>query len=128
MAREKGLEPLADRMWAQDDVSSDPPSIAGDFVDPDKGVESAEDALQGARDILAERITENAEWRGAIRDLTPHGRVHRTAKRTFSEGPDRVVLFRSELTEDGRAGKILDAGFDGVYLDLIDAFEYFEGN
>jgi uncharacterized protein len=70
MAREKGLEPLADRMWAQDDVSSDPLSIAGDFVDPDKGVESAEDALQGARDILAERITENAEWRAAIRDLT----------------------------------------------------------
>jgi uncharacterized protein len=70
MAREKGLEPLADRLWAQDDASGDPLSIAGDFVDPDKGVESGEDALGGARDIVAERITENAEWRAAVRDLT----------------------------------------------------------
>jgi len=70
MAKEKGLEPLADRMWAQDDVSGDPLILAGDFVDPDKGVESAEDALQGARDIVAERITENAEWRATVRDLT----------------------------------------------------------
>jgi uncharacterized protein len=70
MAKEKGLEPLADRMWAQDDASGDPLIIAGGFVDPDKGVESAEDALRGARDIVAERITENAEWRAAVRDLT----------------------------------------------------------
>jgi uncharacterized protein len=70
MAKEKGLEPLADRMWAQDDVSGDPLSIAEDFVTPDKGVESAEDALAGARDIVAERITENAEWRAAVRNLT----------------------------------------------------------
>jgi uncharacterized protein len=70
MAREKGLEPLAERMWAQDEASGDPVSIAGDFVDPDKGVDSGEDALQGARDIVAERIVENAEWRAAIRDLT----------------------------------------------------------
>ena len=68
MAKEKGLERLADRMWAQDDVSGDPLILAGDFVEPDKGVESAEDALQGARDIVAERITENAEWRAAVRE------------------------------------------------------------
>jgi uncharacterized protein len=70
MAKEKGLEPLADRMWAQLDMSGDTLLIAGDFVEPDKGVESAEDALRGARDIVAERITENAEWRATIRDLT----------------------------------------------------------
>ena len=70
MAKEKGLEPLADRMWAQGDVAGDPLAIAGDFVVPDKGVDSAEDALRGARDIVAERITENAEWRARVRDLT----------------------------------------------------------
>ena len=70
MAKEKGLEPLADRMWAQDDTSGDPVAIAGDFVDADKGVESAEDALQGARDIVAERVSEHPEWRAAVRRLT----------------------------------------------------------
>jgi uncharacterized protein len=70
MAKEKGLEPLADRMWAQGDASGDPASIAQEFVSQEKGVESAEDALSGARDIVAERVTENAEWRARIRDLT----------------------------------------------------------
>jgi len=69
MAKEKGLEPLADRIWAQSDACGDPLIIARDFVSAD-GVESAEDALQGARDIVAERITENAEWRETIRELT----------------------------------------------------------
>lgn len=86
MAKEKGLEPLADRIWAQSDVSGDPLSIAGEFTDPDKGVESAEDALAGARDIIAERITENAEWRAAIRNLTwTKGFIESRAARGKSE-------------------------------------------
>jgi len=70
IARERGLEPLAERMWAQEDPSGTPEELAAGFVDADKGVESAEDALKGARDIIAERVVETAEWRSEIRDLT----------------------------------------------------------
>ena len=69
IAKEKGLEPLAERMWAQADTSGTPEEIAREFVNADKGVESVEDALAGARDIVAERIVENAPWRATMREL-----------------------------------------------------------
>ncbi|MGA6926497.1 MAG: Tex-like N-terminal domain-containing protein, partial [Desulfosarcina sp.] len=56
MAREKGLEPLALAIFAQD--GSDPDALAADYLKPDKGVDSIEDALAGARDIMAETINE----------------------------------------------------------------------
>jgi uncharacterized protein len=68
IAREKGLEPLADLLFAQD-PSVDPARAADAFVSPDKGVENEVDALAGARDILAERVSEAADARGEIRDL-----------------------------------------------------------
>jgi uncharacterized protein len=70
VARERGLEPLADRMWAQQDRSGTPEEAAVKFIDPDKEVETAEQALQGARDIVAERVVETAEWRERVRRLT----------------------------------------------------------
>jgi uncharacterized protein len=76
MAREKGLEPLADLIGAQD-PNVDPAAEAERFVDPEKGVETAEEALAGARDILAESINESSEARGEIRDLFLHrGHLH----------------------------------------------------
>jgi uncharacterized protein len=94
MAKEKGLEPLAHRMWSQGDVAGDPLAIAGDFVAPDKGVESAEDALRGARDIVAERITENAEWRATIRDLTWNkGVIESRAARGKSEEKSKFTNY-----------------------------------
>ena len=65
IAREKGLEPLAKALFAQDGL--DPESAATEFIDPDKGVESVGDALAGARDITAERISENAAARARTR-------------------------------------------------------------
>jgi len=67
IAREKGLEPLARAIFAQGEM--DPISEAMAFVDPEIGVESAEDALSGARDIIAEWINEDAEARSRMRDL-----------------------------------------------------------
>ncbi|WP_256010471.1 Tex family protein [Desertivirga xinjiangensis] len=66
-AREKGLQPLADLIMQQDkfDVSLE----ASKFIDEEKGVNSEEEALAGARDIIAENINENAEIRGSIREL-----------------------------------------------------------
>ncbi|MCB2227733.1 MAG: RNA-binding transcriptional accessory protein [Desulfarculaceae bacterium] len=68
MAREKGLEPLAEYVMAQP-ATGDPAGEAAQYVDAEKGVESAEDALAGARDIIAEQINEDAEARAAMRAL-----------------------------------------------------------
>jgi len=69
IAREKGLEPLADRMWAQGD-DDDPLALAAGFVDPAKGVATIEEALAGARDILAETVAETAAIRAQVRETT----------------------------------------------------------
>ena len=67
MAKEKGLEPLAALLFAQERDCPRPEEAARDFVDPEKGVETVEDALQGASDIIAEQISDDAAIRGAIR-------------------------------------------------------------
>jgi uncharacterized protein len=72
VAREKGLEPLAQRLFAQDGidpVNQDPLGEAAAFVSEEKEVHSAEDALAGARDIIAEWISEDAGARARIRDF-----------------------------------------------------------
>jgi len=68
VAREKGLEPLALKIFDQDG-DMDPVMEAAAFVDPEKGVESTGDALAGARDIMAEWINENQEARQKMRML-----------------------------------------------------------
>ncbi|RMG22730.1 MAG: RNA-binding transcriptional accessory protein, partial [Methanobacteriota archaeon] len=70
IAREKGLEPLAEMILRQEMESGDAVSIAQQFVDEEKGVATAEEALAGARDIVAEIISDDAEVRKAIRELT----------------------------------------------------------
>ena len=67
MAREKGLEPLAMKIMAQEGL--DPHSAAEPFVDAEKGVASVEEALSGARDIIAEIINEDEAVRAALREL-----------------------------------------------------------
>ncbi len=70
VAKEKGLEPLADAIFAaQSDSAFDPIAMAADYVDAEKGVESAEDALQGSRDIIAERANEDQAAREKMRAL-----------------------------------------------------------
>ena len=67
IAREKGLERLALLLWEQDEL--DVVAEATSFVDPDKGVETPGDALQGARDIIAEWASEDAAARAKMREL-----------------------------------------------------------
>ncbi len=70
VAREKGLEPLAQRLFAQDPGDRfDPSTAAEDFVDPERGVATSEEALQGARDIIAEWVSEDAGARAEMRRL-----------------------------------------------------------
>ena len=67
VAKEKGLEPLAKVLWQQGNVS--PEQEAEQYISEEKGVEDVNAALQGARDIMAEWISEDAEARQKIRDL-----------------------------------------------------------
>lgn len=65
VAREKGLEPLAAAIFAQD--GQDPATLARGYVDPEKGVNSVEEALQGASDIIAEDLSDDADIRKNLR-------------------------------------------------------------
>src|SRR5689334_17461681 len=67
IAKERGLEPLADLLWAQADGQT-PEALAASFVNGEKEVPDAAAALAGARDIVAERIAEDAELRRAARE------------------------------------------------------------
>ena len=78
IAKEKGLEPLADAILAQTRDMLPPEKLALDYIDPEKGVESVEDALAGAGDILAERISDDAALRKRLRELTAQRAVLRS--------------------------------------------------
>ena len=67
MAREKGLEPLAEAIFAQD--GQDPAVLAEAYVDPEKGVNTIEEALAGASDIIAENLSDDAAIRKSLREL-----------------------------------------------------------
>ncbi len=80
VAREKGLAPLAELLFAQGRDCPDPLTEAAGYIDPEKGVETAEDALAGAGDIVAEMLSDDAELRKALRALLARdGRLHSEA-------------------------------------------------
>ena len=67
IAKEKGLDPLAEKIMAQG--KEDPLSLAAEFVNPDLGVETVDDALAGAKDIIAEMASDDPEIRKRLRNL-----------------------------------------------------------
>ena len=67
MAVERGLEPLANELQKQ--YSCDVTAMAGKYVNEEKGVKSVEEALAGARDIIAERVSENVQARNKVRNI-----------------------------------------------------------
>ena len=67
MAVERGLEPLSNELQKQ--YSCDVTAMAGKYVNEEKGVKSVEDALAGARDIIAERVSENVQARNKVRNI-----------------------------------------------------------
>ena len=109
VAREKGLEPLAELLFAQAADGPAPEEAAGAFVDPEKGVETAEDALQGASDIIAERISDDADIRKRLRELVwKKGSLVSAAEDAY----DRLIFpsvereMRGLLTEQADEGAI----------------------
>jgi protein Tex len=105
VARERGLEPLADALWsgALDDAGAAARAVS--FVAPDRGVATAEEALQGARDILAERVAEDAALRGWVRDQTrAGGQVVSRVARGKADAPEAARFrdyfdFRQKATD-----------------------------
>ncbi|MFO8060356.1 MAG: Tex-like N-terminal domain-containing protein, partial [Bacillota bacterium] len=90
VAREKGLEPLADRMLAQEDSEGDPLAIAGCLMPDGQEMEPAE-ALSGARDIAVERVSEDSEVRGGLRRLMWSGGAITVGKN--EEGPSPYDIY-----------------------------------
>jgi len=82
IAREKGLEPLAAVIFAQKPAGISLAELASQYIDEEKGVNTAEEAISGAMDIIAEEISDNAEYRRVIRELTfRHGIIKTSAKK-----------------------------------------------
>lgn len=119
IAREQGLEPLAERLTQPNRES--PLEAAARFVNPDKGINSAEEALAGARDIVAERVAEDANVRGRARTLSLKEAVLSASKAPKGEDPQgkyahyhqyaepvaRVAPHRTLAVDRGEAEKVL---------------------
>ena len=130
VAKEKGLEPLANAIFEQKADSPAPLEMAKEFIDPEKGVETAEDALKGAMDIIAENISDNADIRRRLRNLfTVSGIVSTTAADKdaesvysmyyeYSEPVNRIAGHRVLAIDRGEREKFLKVS---VTLDAVKA-------
>ena len=102
MAREKGLEPLAAAIFAQD--GQDPALLAEAYIDPEKGVNTVEEALQGASDIIAEDLSDDADIRKALRDLV----MRRGVLTCKAEDPDTDSVYRLYYDFSQPISRLLD--------------------
>ncbi len=118
-AIERGLEPLADVIWAEDFVTGDFNELAATFIDEEKEVKTVEEAIAGALDIIAERISDNPDYRAFIRELNQrHGLIESVAvdaeEQTnyemyykFSEGVSKIANHRVLALNRGEKEKKL---------------------
>ena len=118
IAKEQGLEPLAAIILLQQ-TDKNAKELAKDFVNEEKGVKTVKDALQGALDIIAEIISDNADYRKAIRDLTFRlGKITSVAKKpeektvydnyyNYEEDVSKIAGHRVLAVNRGEAEKIL---------------------
>ena len=102
VAREKGLEPLAAAIFAQD--GADPAVLAESYVNEEKGVASVEEALQGASDIIAEDLSDDAQIRKDLREL-----VNRKGVLTCkAEDPENDTVYRLYYDYSQPVSRLLD--------------------
>lgn len=99
IAREKGLEPLAAVIYAQSESCRDIAEAAAPYVDAAKGVANTEEAVEGALDIIAEMISDNAQYRKAIREMTFREGVIVTSAKKDEDSPYRMYYdFREPVS------------------------------
>lgn len=97
VARERGLEPLASLLLEQrKDYGATLCEIAAEYINEDKGVSCAEEALAGARDIIAEDISDNARYRKRICDITYRSGVLETKRAKDGDSPYEMYYEYSE--------------------------------
>ena len=96
IAREKGLQPLADLLFAQGRDCPDPLEAAARYVDEEKGVATPEEALAGASDIVAEAISDDADLRKTLRQLW-QGRAYLVSTAAAKEPEDSVYRLYYEF-------------------------------
>ena len=102
IAREKGLEPLAAAIFAQD--GQDPALLAQGYIDPEKGVATIEDALQGANDIIAEDLSDDAAIRKALRELV----MRKGLLTCMTDDPEADTVYRLYYDFSQPINKLLD--------------------
>ena len=102
VAREKGLEPLAAAIFLQD--GQDPALLAQSFINPELGVETLEDALAGASDIIAEDLSDDAAIRKNLRELM-NRRALLTCK---AEDPEQDSVYRLYYDFSAPLSRLLD--------------------
>ena len=130
IAKEKGLEPLANIITLQM-ITTSLLEEAANYIDAEKEVNSAEEAIAGAKDIIAEAISDEADYRSKIRDLTvKKGRVISTAKDPetesvyemyyeFDEPITKLAGHRILALNRGEAEKILTVKVEAPVEDII---------
>ena len=102
MARERGLEPLAAAIFAQD--GQDPALLAQGYIDPEKGINTVEDALQGANDIIAEDLSDDASIRKALRELV----MRKGLLTCKADNPEADTVYRLYYDFSQPINKLLD--------------------
>ena len=136
IARERGLEPLAARILEQP-PTGDLVREAAELVDPARGVDDVDDALDGARDIVAETVAENADIRGMVRRVLARegmlcARVHpgRKGERTkfeqyydFQEKAAEIPSHRYLALRRGEREKVLRVGLEGDARAMVASIE-----
>jgi len=134
VAKEKGLEPLADIIMAQEETKPII-EIAADYINEEKEVATAEDALSGAKDIIAEVISDEADYRMFIRELTfDKGRIVSAAKDPeaesvyemyyeFDEALNKVPGHRILAINRGEKEKVLTVKVEAPEEEIISYLE-----
>ncbi len=135
VAKEKGLQPLADIILNQETVDGDVLKIAAQFVNPEKEVQNAREAIDGALDIIAETISDDADVRADVRKITfDNGLLVSKAKDSetrseyemyydFSEMLDKIPPHRILAINRGEKENILKVN---VYVDTEDIIKQIE--
>lgn len=123
VAIEKGLQPLADFILAQ---SGDPFVEAANYIDEEKGVKSVDDAIAGAKDIIAEIISDNAELRKKLRALLEnHGEMQVKLVKDDDRGTYAMYADYSELIPEIKNHRVLAIN-RGEKEDCLKAKIYFD--
>ncbi|MDR3741170.1 MAG: Tex family protein [Terracidiphilus sp.] len=103
IAREKGLEPLADYLWAQTATDIPLHEFAATFVNAELGVANTDEALEGARHIVAERLSEDADLRKTLRTLMHDEGVVVSRKMTDAKDEQEKFKMYYEYKEPAKA-------------------------